>query len=65
MVRVVEAAATMSGHKQAATAKAIEAAMTQAALAAAEAGISDPDEVRGLKLAARDQLKAHFASKGG
>jgi formaldehyde-activating enzyme involved in methanogenesis len=57
--KIVEAAglATSSGGKRNLGAE-IEKAMATASLVALEQGITDPDKVRELKLAAREEVKA-------
>ena len=54
---IVEADAAFSGHKNKDLAKRIEQAMAGAALQAQAEGVTDPDEIRRLMLAARDRVK--------
>jgi hypothetical protein len=59
-VKIVEAIATFAGAGRLGrgiSAREIEAAMAAAASEAAAAGITDPDEVRALVLAARARVK--------
>jgi hypothetical protein len=59
--RIVEAIATFAGAGRLGrgiSAREIEAAMAAAACEAAAAGITDPDKVRALMLAAREKVKA-------
>lgn len=58
--RVVRAVGTASISSTPGLAKAIEGAMSAAVLDAAEKGITDPDKVRALMMAAREHAKANF-----
>lgn len=59
--RIVEAVGVAASGRSRALGQAIESAMSQAVLEAMKEGITDPDAVRAMKLAARARVKALFA----